>query len=131
MQQLIGVGVIIKNDGKILLGKRIGSHGAGTWGLPGGHLEPGEEVEICAEREVTEETGMEISNIVRRGFSETVYEDLQRQYITLFVAAVSYTGEPQNCEPDKCEEWRWCDPRDLPEPLFAPLRSFLRQGNTL
>ncbi len=48
MQQLIGVGVIIKNDGKILLGKRIGSHGAGTWGLPGGHLEPGEEVEVCS-----------------------------------------------------------------------------------
>lgn len=131
MQQLIGVGVIIKKDGKVLLGKRMGSHGAGDWGLPGGHLDPGEQVETCARREVEEETGLSVTEIIRQGFSETVYEDLQRQYVTLFVEARSFTGEPQNCEPDKCEEWRWCNPSDLPKPLFVPLQSYLEQGHTL
>lgn len=131
MQQFIGVGVIVEKDGRVLLGKRMGSHGAGEWGLPGGHLDPGEEVEVCAVREVAEETGLAVSGISREGFSETIYPDKQRQYVTLFVKAETFSGEPQNCEPDKCEEWRWCDPENLPLPLFAPLQSFLEQGYTL
>ncbi len=55
---LVGVGVIVIRNGGILLGKRIGSHGAGTWALPGGHLEYAERIEDCAAREVLEETGL-------------------------------------------------------------------------
>ena len=40
----VGVGVIVQRDGRILLGKRLGAHGEGTWALPGGHLEFGESV---------------------------------------------------------------------------------------
>ncbi len=131
MQQLIGVGVIIKNGEKILLGRRLGSHGAGTWGLPGGHLDEGESVEQCARRETIEETGLQVGDVKPQGFSDTVFEELQKQYITLFVEAASYTGEPQVCEPDKCDEWRWCDVDDLPQPLFVPLQSFIEQGYKL
>lgn len=44
----VGVGVLILRDGKVLLGRRKGSHGAGCWSAPGGHLEFGEVVEDCA-----------------------------------------------------------------------------------
>ena len=41
----VGVGVIIQNaDGKILIGKRKGSH-APFYSIPGGHLENGESFE--------------------------------------------------------------------------------------
>src|SRR3989344_1839312 len=59
----VGVGVVIVKEGKILLGKRRGAHGAGQYAGPGGHLEHLESIENCAKREVLEETGLEIDNI--------------------------------------------------------------------
>lgn len=47
----VGVAVIVKRGGKILLIKRQGSHGAGTWAPPGGHIDFGESVEETARRE--------------------------------------------------------------------------------
>jgi len=59
----VGVGVIIRKSGKILLLKRKESHGSGTWCPPGGHLEWNESLEGCARRESKEESGCNIKNI--------------------------------------------------------------------
>ena len=58
----VGVGVLVTRGGsKVLVGQRRGSHGAGDWALPGGHLEVGETWEACAARELKEETGINLS----------------------------------------------------------------------
>lgn len=57
----VGVAVVVRRAGKILLGKRKGSHGAGTWALPGGHVELGEDPVITAFRELVEELGEDCS----------------------------------------------------------------------
>lgn len=36
-------------------------------------------------------------------------------------------GEAKIMEPDKCEEWRWCDWNNLPSPLFIPIQNLLKQ----
>ncbi len=55
----VGVAVFVLNEkGHVLVGKRTGSHGAGTLALPGGHLELHESFDECAARETYEETGL-------------------------------------------------------------------------
>eukprot|EP00877_Chromochloris_zofingiensis_P007895 jgi/Chrzof1/3359/Cz12g22080.t1 len=49
----VGLGVIVQRGDKILVGKRLGSLGAGEYALPGGHLEFGESFADCAVREVS------------------------------------------------------------------------------
>lgn len=61
---LIGVGatVIVRNEqGEVLLHQRSDT---GTWGLPGGSMEPGEEMLQTARRELMEETGLEATSLI-------------------------------------------------------------------
>lgn len=124
----VGVAVIVIRDGLVLLGKRRGAHGAGTWALPGGHLELFETIKDCARREVFEETGLSIGNIAHAAFTNDFFENESKHYVTLFVTAMHEAGEAQIREPEKCETWDWFSWRRLPRPRFLPLEHLLAQG---
>ena len=53
-------GALFEMDGGIVLVKRDIEPGYGKWTFPGGFVERGEVAETAAEREVLEETGLEI-----------------------------------------------------------------------
>jgi 8-oxo-dGTP diphosphatase len=124
----VGVGVIVVRDGKILLGLRRGSHGAGTWALPGGHLEWGETVESCARREVKEETGLYLGVVSQGPYTNDVMAAEGKHYVTCFVEAAALAGEAQVLEPTKCERWTWFAWSAMPEKLFQPLMTLARSG---
>ncbi len=124
----VGLGVIILREGRVLLGRRRNAHGEGSWSCPGGHLEFGETIEECARRETREETGMEIQLVRHAAFTNNLFEDRGKQYVTLYVTAEWKSGEPENLEPEYCDGWEWFGWDRLPEPLFPPLRSLLSQG---
>lgn len=124
----VGVGVIVIRQGRVLLGLRQGSHGAGTWALPGGHLEHGEDVVDCAIREVREETGLDIHDVRPGPYTSDVFRAERAHYVTLFVTASCDTGDAVVREPEKCLAWHWFPWNDLPEPLFLPLRSLRGMG---
>jgi ADP-ribose pyrophosphatase YjhB (NUDIX family)/catechol 2,3-dioxygenase-like lactoylglutathione lyase family enzyme len=124
----VGVGVFVLREGLVLLGLRRGSHGAGTWALPGGHLEFGETVERCALREIHEETGLVIDVVARGPYTNDVFQDAGKHYVTVFVLARAPHGEPALREPAKCAEWRWCRWSELPMPLFPPLAALHASG---
>jgi len=124
---LIGVAVIVIQNQKVLLGKRKGAHGSGTWAFPGGHLEFNESIEECAIREVFEETGLAVKDAQHVSFTNDIFETDKKHYVTLFVKSEYISGEPVVKEPHKCEEWGWFFWTDLPKPLFLSLQNLLSQ----
>jgi len=116
-QPLVGIGVMVMKDGKALLGKRKGSHGAGEYAWPGGHLEYGESFAACAAREVMEETGMQIGAIRFLRVLNTM-RYAPKHYVDIALAAAWASGEPEVREPDKIESWAWYALDALPSPLF-------------
>ena len=113
----VGVGVMIMKEGKVLLGKRKGSHGAGQHAFPGGHLEYMESFKDCALREIAEECGIEVENI-RFQYLANIKHYAPKHYVHIGLAADWKSGEPQVLEPDKSEYWGWYGLDELPQPMF-------------
>jgi len=85
MDVIIGVKACIVDDGKILLMRRSKDYGdiSGTWDIPGGRTSPGEEPVEGLRREVKEETGMEISEVLRPLDARTVFNDGKKQIVRI------------------------------------------------
>jgi 8-oxo-dGTP diphosphatase len=127
----VGVGAVVSEHGRVLVMRRAGSHGAGLWGLPGGHQEFGESPEDTAVREVAEETGLVVAPAARLGFTDDPMPEIGRHYVTLFVACTRLAGTPRLMEPEKATELAWLSPDELHarrDALFAPLARCLDAG---
>lgn len=124
-QARVGIGVFIIKDGKFLMQKRLGSHGAGSWSVPGGHLEFGESFEDTARREVKEETNLEIKNVRFGAVTNDFFVEDNKHYVTIWVISEWASGEVENLEPTKCTAQQWNTFDDLPEPLFLPWQQLL------
>lgn len=57
---IVGVGAIILRRDRVLLVERAGEPLKGYWSLPGGVLQAGESLHDGVQREVREETGLEV-----------------------------------------------------------------------
>lgn len=115
----VGVGVLVVKDGKVLIGERLASHGAGSFSIPGGHMEFGESFEDTARRELEEETGLtdiEITDLICVK-NDRVYG---KHFVTIGMLAKWKSGEPVAMEPEKARNWTWYAPDEIPENLFLP-----------
>lgn len=130
----VGVGVILRKEGRVLLGLRISAHGQGTWSFPGGHQEKGETAPEAAARELEEETGIRLSPSAFRILTSTddLFAESGRQYTTVFVVGdcpgdQDARNDPPR-EPLKSSGWRWFSWQRLPEPRFAGIGDLLSRG---
>jgi 8-oxo-dGTP diphosphatase len=125
----VGIAIFIVNDkNEILLGLRKSKLGNNTWSLPGGKLEKYEKIEDCIIREAKEETNLDINDLVFISLTNDIMEDTDEHYVTIFFSTTNYTGELKTMESDKCEEWKWVNPKEFPSNLFLPLKNFI-DGN--
>ena len=124
----VGVAVLVWKDGKFLMGERVGSHGIGSFTVPGGHLEFGETIEECAIREVLEETTLTITNVRVLTITNDIFEADNKHYVTIWVESDWVKGEPTITEPNKWVNMTWRDFKSLPEPLWQPGWTNLRKA---
>lgn len=121
-----GFGVILEQNGQILLGRRhpdpdkadSAFRSAGEWCIPGGKLDWGESLEDGAIREVREETGIEIKNPEVISIHNCINE--YAHFVTVGLVAKQWSGEAKVMEPDEIVEWKWFDIKDLPYPRYFP-----------
>ena len=126
----VGIGVMILNENRILLGHRAknkkdtgGIYEVDCWNLPGGKQEYNETFLDGAKREVKEETNLDIEDLELFGVADDIQPD--RHYITIHVIAKKHNGELQVMEPTKEDEWKWFDLNNLPKNLYSPSKKFI------
>lgn len=120
----LGVGVVVRRGGRLLLGRREKPDEPRSWSLPGGALESGESVEQAARRELAEETGLHADDVTAFALGLTPLE-AGRTVWTAGALAANVTGEPRVLATHEFTVLEWFSPDELPEPLFGPTRFVL------
>jgi 8-oxo-dGTP diphosphatase len=111
---------------QILLSRRLVGYGKGTYTLPGGKPYPKESLQVCTERELREETTLQI--LKSRPVSLYNFRLPGKPRVHLVgVLAEEYEGKPQHPEPEENTEWQWYNLDKLPAPLFEPTRVAIAQ----
>lgn len=108
-------GVVVDAQGSWLM-----IHRNGRWDLPKGHVEPGESLEACAEREIAEETGV-AARVVRPlcetlhayWFPKTARWELKRTHWFELRTTATSALRPQTEE--GIEQVVWCTPDEAAE----------------
>lgn len=99
-------GVIRDGAGRLLLVLRGNEPGRGSWSVPGGRVEPGEDERAAVAREVREETGLDVEvgallgRVVRGPYAIADYA------CTVTGGALAPGDDAVAC--------RWAAPEDLP-----------------
>ena len=120
--------LVVDETGRLLLLKRSDS---GCWGPPGGAVEPGENLEAAARREVREETGLELGGLSLSG----VYSGPELYYrypngdevhnVTIVYRAAHPAGEVRlNGEHT---DYGWFAPNAIPADISPPIRPVLEE----
>ena len=74
-----------------------------------------------------EETGLNLKSIKKLGFTNDIFANENKHYVTIFVCANDFSGEVEVKEPNKCKQWQWFELNELPKPLFLPLINFIKE----
>lgn len=129
------VGAIIMHRGTLLLVLRNQAPAEGTWSLPGGRVELGESLTEALEREVREETGLDIDIEGLAGIAERIIPDDSGAISHHFVICDFYArvrGGTDAQAADDAAEARWVPVGELATlPLSPGLLEFLRDRGIL
>ncbi|KAF2689005.1 hypothetical protein K458DRAFT_399856 [Lentithecium fluviatile CBS 122367] len=132
------IAIVSDEDGRVVAGKRLSTLGIGQWSFPGGHVDQGEDLFACAERETFEETGLKIRATKIVTVTNDIFVEENKHYISIFMKCerIDPRQQPQRIEPNKCEGWYWKSWQDIkamvdsegkPQ-VFLPVQNLVRDN---
>jgi putative (di)nucleoside polyphosphate hydrolase len=149
------VGIVLFNaEGRVWLGRRAGWTGSHNWQFPQGGVDPGEDLEAAAFRELQEETGVRTARVIGRTDDWLVYDfppeargakiargfrgQKQKWFALRFEGADEEIDLAVHGEPE-FDAWRWADldeaaalvvafKRDVYRAVAAAFRPFVSAG---
>ena len=112
----VGVGAIVIKDDAVLLVRRGINPGKGLWAIPGGNLNLGETLQDAAEREIMEETGIQIKAKLPPHITFDLIDrdeegKIRFHYVIVDLIADYVSGEPKGA--DDALDARWVKIKDL------------------
>ena len=108
-QPRVAVGAVVFKDDSVLLVRRGQEPAKDLWAIPGGSVKIGETLQEAAEREILEETGIQIQAAKPIYTFDVIERDMAGKvrfhYVIVDLAADFVTGEPS--PGDDAVEARW------------------------
>ncbi|MGD6876091.1 NUDIX hydrolase [Bacillus infantis] len=124
----VGCGIIIENEGEILLQHRTDED---NWCIPGGVMELGETFEQTAKRETLEETGLEVQRLELFGIYSgekcfVEYPNKDRVFsVQIIFKTSSFSGTLKQTG-DESREHRYFEKHGLPGNLNPRQKKFIQ-----
>lgn len=112
---LVGVGAVVFKDDRVLLVRRAKPPRQGCWSLPGGRQRLGERVRETAQREVWEETGLEVEVVALLDVVDSLHRDEDGR-IAYHFTLIDFLAEWRAGEAvagGDAAEVAWADPANL------------------
>ncbi len=105
----VGVGVIVFRGQEVLLVKRNKEPNKGQWSIPGGRQIIGETAEEAAQRELLEETGVNVDQLLLVDVVDAIIPDVEGK-IKYHYTLIDYMGHWKSGESragDDAQEVKW------------------------
>ena len=130
--------MLVNSEGKVFAGQRHDSKNLGAWQMPQGGIDPGENQQEAALRELQEETGIgpdlveviaQMPYPVRYDLPEELIGKLwggkyrgqeQHWFLGRFLGSDADIDLDAHDPPEFCE-WKWVEPDELPD-LIVPFK---------
>ncbi|NIN66463.1 MAG: NUDIX domain-containing protein [Anaerolineae bacterium] len=119
---IVGVGVLMEEDGRYLLVKRAAEPDAGLWSIPGGLIEVGEKAADAAAREALEETGLTVEILNRVDVVDRIVRDPEGDVMYHFII-IDFHARPLSGEMrpmDDALDAVWVTPEEFTEYELTP-----------
>lgn len=122
----VGVGVLVLQDEKVLLVKRKMTPERGKWSIPAGFLDYGEDPIVTAEREVFEETNLQVKIY---DLLDVYYnrDALEKGGASIFILYKARLKGGKLKAGDDAAEAGFFGPEELPELAFSSTRDAIRK----
>lgn len=131
-EQVLCASAFIYHDGKVLAVRRSDHETsfAGYYEIPGGHIEIGESYEAGLQREVKEETGLDVT-VLHPYFAFTYLSPNSGRHIgeVHFLAELTDSAQAVLLNPDEHSEYQWIEASQIDSLNFTEvLRQSVAQG---